>query len=76
MGWCGLNWSGSGLEQVESCCKCVTKPSGSIKFWEVLEWLHNWLSLQEGLNSLVLVHFCTPAHSYCTDSFKLSSTEV
>jgi hypothetical protein len=24
------------------------KPSGSIKCWEVLEWLHNWQLLKKG----------------------------
>jgi hypothetical protein len=24
------------------------KPSGSIKRWEVLEWLHNWQLLKKG----------------------------
>jgi hypothetical protein len=24
------------------------EPSGSIKCWEVLEWLHNWRLLKEG----------------------------
>jgi hypothetical protein len=29
MGWCGLDWSGSGDWQVESSCKFSDEPSGS-----------------------------------------------
>jgi hypothetical protein len=25
---------------------CGNEPSGSIKHWEVLEWLHNWCPLE------------------------------
>jgi hypothetical protein len=46
MRWCGLNWSGSGQEQVESSCEFGIEPSGSIKCWEVIEWLHNWWPLE------------------------------
>jgi hypothetical protein len=42
MGWCGLDRSGSGLGPVEGSCEHGNEPSGSIKCWEVLEWLHNW----------------------------------
>jgi hypothetical protein len=28
------------------------EPSGSIKCWEVLEWLHNWAAPEEGLSSV------------------------
>jgi hypothetical protein len=37
----GLDWSGSGQEQVESSCDYGNEPSASIKRCEVLEWLHN-----------------------------------
>jgi hypothetical protein len=30
---------------VESSCECGNEPSGSLKCWEVLEWLHNWWPL-------------------------------
>jgi hypothetical protein len=30
---------------MESSCECVNEPSGSIKFWETTEWLHNLLPL-------------------------------
>jgi hypothetical protein len=36
-----MDWSGSGLVQMESSCECGNEPLGSIKYWEVLEWLHN-----------------------------------
>jgi hypothetical protein len=33
---------------VEGSCEHGNEPSGSIKCWEVLEWLHNWQLLKEG----------------------------
>jgi hypothetical protein len=33
---------------VESSCEHGVEPSGSIKCWEVLEWLHNWRLLKKG----------------------------
>jgi hypothetical protein len=39
MGWYGLDWLGSGQGPVEGSCEHGNEPSGSIKFWEVLEWL-------------------------------------
>jgi hypothetical protein len=27
---------------VESSCECGYEPSGSMKCWETIEWLHNW----------------------------------
>jgi hypothetical protein len=41
MRWCGLDRSGSGQGLVERSSECGNEPSGSIKRWEVLEWLHN-----------------------------------
>jgi hypothetical protein len=41
-GWCGLDWSGSGQEQVESSCEFGIEPLGSIKCWETIKWLNNW----------------------------------
>jgi hypothetical protein len=29
---------------VEGSCEHGIEPLGSIQFWEILEWLHNWLS--------------------------------
>jgi hypothetical protein len=37
MGWYGLDRSGSGYGPVEGSCEHGSEPSGSIKFWEVLE---------------------------------------
>jgi hypothetical protein len=42
MGWCGLDWSGSGQEQVESSCEFGIEPSGSIKGWETIECPNIW----------------------------------
>jgi hypothetical protein len=36
MVWHGLDWSGSGYEQVAGTCKCGNEPSGSIKFRDFL----------------------------------------
>jgi hypothetical protein len=33
---------------VEGFCECGNEPSGSIKRWKVLEWLHNWQLLKKG----------------------------
>jgi hypothetical protein len=35
MGWCGLDWSGSGQGQVESSCEFGIEPSDSINCWEL-----------------------------------------
>jgi hypothetical protein len=34
MGCCGLDWSGSGMRQVESTYEIGKKPSDSIRCWE------------------------------------------
>jgi hypothetical protein len=31
----------------ESSCECSNKPSGSIKCWETIEWLHEWWPLEQ-----------------------------
>jgi hypothetical protein len=33
---------------LEGSCEHGDEPSGSIKCWEVLEWLHNWWLLKKG----------------------------
>jgi hypothetical protein len=33
---------------VEGSCEHGNEPSGSIKCWEILEWLHNWRLLKKG----------------------------
>jgi hypothetical protein len=42
--WCGVDWIGE--EKVESSCECHNEPSGCIKCWETIEWLHNWWALE------------------------------
>jgi hypothetical protein len=33
---------------VKGSCEGGNEPSGSIKCWKVLEWLHNWQLLTKG----------------------------
>jgi hypothetical protein len=33
---------------VEGSCEGDKEPSGSMKRWEVLEWLHKWQLLKKG----------------------------
>jgi hypothetical protein len=33
---------------LQGSCEHGDEPSGSIKCWEVLEWLHNWRFLKKG----------------------------
>jgi hypothetical protein len=47
MGWCGLDQSGLEYRPVEGYCEHSDEPLGSIKCWEVLEWLHNWQLLKK-----------------------------
>jgi hypothetical protein len=48
MGWYGLDRSGSGMGPVKGSCEHGNEPAGSIKCWEVHEWLHNWQLLKKG----------------------------
>jgi hypothetical protein len=32
---------------VEVSCESDNEPSGSVKYWEVFEWLQDWRSLEE-----------------------------
>jgi hypothetical protein len=48
MGRYGLDLSGSGEEPMEDSCEHGNEPSGSIKCWEILEWLHNWRLFKKG----------------------------
>jgi hypothetical protein len=48
MGWSGLDGYGSRYGAVEDSCEHGIEPSGSIKFWEVLEGLHNLRLLKKG----------------------------
>jgi hypothetical protein len=44
--WTGSIWLRIGT--VEESFEHGNEPSGSIKFWEVLEYLHNWRLLKKG----------------------------
>jgi hypothetical protein len=35
---------------MEGSCEHDNEPSGSIKCWEIVEYLHNWWLLKEGLS--------------------------
>jgi hypothetical protein len=48
MTWYGLNRSGSEQRPVEGPCEHGNEPSGSIKCWDLFEWLNNWLLLKKG----------------------------
>jgi hypothetical protein len=43
MEWYGLDSSGSTEEPVEESCE----PLGSIKCWEIIEWLSDWQLLKK-----------------------------
>jgi hypothetical protein len=46
IGWDGMDWID--LAQDRDSCERGEEPSDSIKFWEVLEWLHNWQLFKKG----------------------------
>jgi hypothetical protein len=48
MGWYGLDRSGPGWGPVEGSCEHGDESSGSLKWWEVPERLHNWQLLRRG----------------------------
>jgi hypothetical protein len=48
MGWYGLDLSGSSHGPVEGSCEHGNKPLGSVKYYETLEYLHNWRLLIKG----------------------------
>jgi hypothetical protein len=56
---------------VEGSCEHGTEPSGSIKCWEVLEWLHNWRILKKG--SALRVSKIT--YAICSDSFRVNGAK-
>jgi hypothetical protein len=47
VGWDGRDWIDL-AEDREGLCECGDESPGSIKCWEVLEWLHNWRLLEKG----------------------------
>jgi hypothetical protein len=48
MVWTFIDYSGSRYGAVEGSCEHGNEPSGFIKFWEVIEWLHNWRLFKKG----------------------------
>jgi hypothetical protein len=50
IGWDGVDWVDLAQDKgpLEGSCEHGDKPSGSIKCWEVLEWLQNWQLLKKG----------------------------
>jgi hypothetical protein len=50
IGWGGMDWIdlAQDRDQWRSLCEHGNEPSGSMKCWEVLEWLHNWQLLKKG----------------------------
>jgi hypothetical protein len=48
MGLYGLDSSVSGQGPMVGSCEHGNKLSGSIKFWEILEYLSDWRLLKEG----------------------------
>jgi hypothetical protein len=56
---------------VEGSCEHGNEPSGSIKCWEVLEWLHNWQLLKKGSAlwvSNVVLAYRAPLTKYMENS--------
>jgi hypothetical protein len=53
IGWDGGDWMNLAQGPVEGSCERGNEPSGSIKRWEVLKWLHNWQLHKKGSASLV-----------------------
>jgi hypothetical protein len=45
-GWCVLDRCGSGYGHLERSWEFSDEPSGSIKCWETIKWLHNWWTLE------------------------------
>jgi hypothetical protein len=47
IGWGGVDWIGLAEDRVKwRALEGSNKPSGSIKCWETIEWLHNWWPLE------------------------------
>jgi hypothetical protein len=49
IGWDGVDWINLAQErdQWRGSCEHGNEPLGSIKCWEILEWLHNWRLLRK-----------------------------
>jgi hypothetical protein len=49
IGWDGADWIDMAQDRTKkSSCEHGTELSGSIKCWEVLDWLRNWRLLRKG----------------------------
>jgi hypothetical protein len=50
IGWDGVEWIDMAQDRDQWGCSCEhgIEPSGSIKCWEVLEWLHSLWLLKKG----------------------------
>jgi hypothetical protein len=48
IGWDDMEWIDLVQDKDQGSCEHDNEPSGFIKCWEVLEWLHNWQLLKEG----------------------------
>jgi hypothetical protein len=47
IGWGGVDWIGLAQDKNKwSSCGCGYEPSGSIKCWETIKWLHDWWPLK------------------------------
>jgi hypothetical protein len=48
VGWGDVDWIGLAHERYRwrTLVNGDEEPSGSIKCWETIEWLHNWWSLE------------------------------
>jgi hypothetical protein len=47
IGWGGMDWIDLAQDR-EGSCEHGDEPSGSLKFWEIPEWLHNWQFFRKG----------------------------
>jgi hypothetical protein len=49
-GWNGMDWIdlAQDRDQWRTLCEHGDEPSGFLKCWEVLEYLHNWQLLEKG----------------------------
>jgi hypothetical protein len=78
--WYGLYSSGAGYRPLEGSCEPTNEPSGSIKYWEILEYLRNWgfsrRTQIHGLSQLLIsleirLHACEAQHEAILKLFLL-----
>jgi hypothetical protein len=48
IGWDGIDLIDLAEVKEEGSREHSNEPSGSVKCWEILEWLHNWQLLKKG----------------------------